>query len=57
VLNDPVLWSRNILDETKELICQALDQSSVLHGAETRTQECHKLLAAEKDVWTRRAKK
>jgi hypothetical protein len=55
-----VLWSKNILHKTKELMYQALVQSILLYGAETwtlNTQQANKLLAIEMDFWRRSARK
>jgi hypothetical protein len=49
-----VLWSKNILHKTKNLMYQALVQSTLLYGAETwtlNTQQANKLLATEMDFW------
>jgi hypothetical protein len=55
-----VLWSKTILHKTRKRIYQALVQSILLYGAETRTldtQQANKLLATEIDFWRRSARK
>jgi hypothetical protein len=59
-LLNSVLWSKNILQKSKKLMYQALVQSILLYGAETRTrntQQANKLLATEMDFWRRSARK
>ena len=55
-----VLWSRNIVNNTKRIIYNSLVQSVMLYGAETWTldrQNANKLLATEMDYWRRAARK
>ena len=55
-----VLWSKNIVHNTKRIIYNSLVQSVMLYGAETWTLDrphANKLLSTEMDYWRRAARK
>lgn len=58
-LLNSVLWSYNIFPKTKQLIYNAIEQSTLQYGAETRTLNLclkRKLLCTEMDLWRRSAR-
>ena len=55
-----VLWSKNIVHNTKRIIYNSLVESVILYGAETWTLDrphANKSLATEMDYWRRAARK
>ena len=55
-----VLWSKNIVNNTKRIIYNTLVQTVMLYGTKKLTldrQHVNKLLITEKDYWRRATRK